>query len=242
MISSSEFRPVKTPRAFEEIAAQLRERLSQGRLKVGERLPPEKVLAEQLGVSRNTIREALRLLEYAGLLELRKGSGGGAFVRAGDGGTIVTSMLDMYRLGAIVAEDLTEARIWIGSIAVRVACERATEEDIRALQDNVAQAERALDEADFFTQAEILLDFHRLLALATKNKIMEIVTEAVTHATLHFIRAIGPYPTRDILPSRKRLLRDIAARDSAAAVAEMEKHLRRVHRYYLARHATEGQA
>jgi len=239
MIDNGEFRPVKTPRAFEEIAAQLREHLSRGRLKVGERLPPEKALAEQLGVSRNTIREALRLLEYAGLLELRKGSGGGAFVRKGDGGTIVTSMLDMYRLGAIVAEDLTEARIWIGSIAVQVACERATQADIKALRDNVAQAERALHEADFFTQAEIHLDFHRLLALATKNKIMEIVTEAVTHATLHFIRAIGPYPNRYVLPSRRRFLRSFEARDAAMAVAEMEKHLRRVHRYYLVRHAKE---
>src|SRR5581483_1590615 len=62
-----EFRPVRTPRAFEEIADQIRRELSKRRLRAGDRLPPERTLAEQFGVSRNTLREALRSLENAGL-------------------------------------------------------------------------------------------------------------------------------------------------------------------------------
>lgn len=79
------FRPIHTKRAFEEICARIREQLALGVLKPGDKLPAERDLAQQLGVSRNVLREALRSLEMAGVLRLQKGVKGGAFVhgRAG---------------------------------------------------------------------------------------------------------------------------------------------------------------
>src|SRR5579871_1619796 len=136
-----EFRPIKTPRAFEEIADQIRLELSSRRLRPGDRLPAERALAEQFGVSRNTLREALRSLENSGLLRLQKGATGGAFVRESTGDAIITGLRDMFHLGAIQPEHLTEARVLIESIAVRAACERATVEDIEALKANIASAE-----------------------------------------------------------------------------------------------------
>src|SRR5258708_6348803 len=138
-----EFRRIRTPRVFEEIADQIRKELSHRRLRAGDRLPPERALAAQFGVSRNTLREALRSLENAGLLSLRKGAAGGAFVRESTGDAIVTGLRDMFHLGAISAEHLTEARVMIESSAVRAACERATAEDIAALRANIAAAEGA---------------------------------------------------------------------------------------------------
>src|ERR1700721_1101567 len=78
------FRPIRTRRAFEEICERIREQLALGVLKPGDKLPPERDLAQQLGVSRNVLREALRTLEMAGVLRLQKGVKGGAFVREGD--------------------------------------------------------------------------------------------------------------------------------------------------------------
>src|SRR6185295_4418568 len=72
LMGGSAFRPVATRRAFEEITAQIRDQLARQSLKTGDRLPPERDLADQFGVSRNTLREALRSLEIAGLLELKK--------------------------------------------------------------------------------------------------------------------------------------------------------------------------
>jgi GntR family transcriptional repressor for pyruvate dehydrogenase complex len=138
-----EFRRIHTPRAFEEIADQIRSELADRRLRAGDRLPPERVLAEQFGVSRNTLREALRSLENAGMLRLQKGATGGAFVRESTGDAIITGLRDMFHLGAIAPEHLTEARVLIESIAVRAACERATADDIDALKANVAAAESA---------------------------------------------------------------------------------------------------
>jgi GntR family transcriptional repressor for pyruvate dehydrogenase complex len=229
-----EFRPIKTSRAFEEIADQIRTELVSRRLRPGDRLPAERVLAEQFGVSRNTLREALRSLENSGLLRLQKGATGGAFVRESTGDAIITGLRDMFHLGAIEPEHLTEARVLIESIAVRSACERATAEDIEALNANIAAAERAVREKiNFYDQAGIHLDFHRILARATKNPVMVIVMEALVDVMQHFIRTIGQQRNPWVLPSRRRFMKHFEARDSDAAVAEMEQHLERLNRHYL---------
>jgi GntR family transcriptional regulator, transcriptional repressor for pyruvate dehydrogenase complex len=228
------FRRIRTPRAFEEIADQIRKEISDRRLKAGDRLPAERALAEQFGVSRNTLREALRSLENAGLLRLQKGASGGAFVRHSTGDAIVTGLRDMFHLGAIRPEHLTEARVLIESIAVREACERAAPEDVQALNENIAAAERAeRDKIDFFDQAAIHLEFHRIIARATKNPVMEIVMEALIDVMQHFIRAIGQTRNPWVMPSRRRFMKHFAAGDAEAAVAEMEQHLERLNRYYL---------
>ena len=229
-----EFRPIRTPRAFEEIADQIRKELSNRRLRAGDRLPAERALAQQFGVSRNTLREALRSLENAGLLRLQKGATGGAFVRESTGDAIVTGLRDMFHLGAIAPEHLTEARVLIESSVVRVACERATPADIAALKANIAVAEReARDKTDFYEQAATHLDFHRILARATKNPLMEIVMEALVDVMQHFIQAIGQKRNPWVLPSRRRFMQHFEAGESDAAVAEMEEHLKRLNRHYL---------
>jgi DNA-binding FadR family transcriptional regulator len=229
-----EFRPIKATRAFEEIAEQIREELSSRRLRAGDRLPPERALAEQFGVSRNTLREALRSLENAGLLRLQKGATGGAFVRESTGDAVITGLRDMFHLGAIQPEHLTEARVWIESIVVGAACERATAEDIEALKANIAAAETAArNEIDFYDQAAIQLEFHRIIARATKNPVMVIVMEALLDVMQHFIRAIGQTQNPWVLPSRRRFIRHFEVRDREAAMAEMEQYLEQLNRHYL---------
>ncbi|HEY9280152.1 MAG TPA: winged helix-turn-helix domain-containing protein, partial [Eoetvoesiella sp.] len=73
------FSPIRPQRAFEEVCEQIRREVAAGTLRPGDRLPPERELAEQLGVSRTAIREALRSLENAGLVQCQQGMGGGAF-------------------------------------------------------------------------------------------------------------------------------------------------------------------
>jgi DNA-binding FadR family transcriptional regulator len=238
-----EFRRIRTPRAFEEIADQIRKELSDRRLRAGDRLPPERALALQFGVSRNTLREALRSLENAGLLRLQKGAAGGAFVRESTGDAIVTGLRDMFSLGAIAPAHLTEARVLIESIAVRVACVRATPDDIDALKANIAAAERAAREkADFYDRAAIHLEFHRIIARATKNPVMVIVMEALIDVMQHFIRAIGQQRNPWVLPSRRRFMKHFEAGEIDAAVAEMEQHLERLNRHYLSLVAAKGRA
>lgn len=234
---STSFAPVRSQRAFEEIESQIRKLVTAGQLKPGDRLPPERELSAQFDVSRNTLREALRSLEIAGLVELRKGSTGGAFISSGKPQVIVNALSDLYQLGAISAEQLTEARVWIESIVVRVACERATEDDLAALEHNVAAAMAAEKAGDTPRRSMLHLDFHTVLARSTRNPILVITMEAIMRVTREFVLTLGtPEETTSfVIPSRTRLLGHLHARDANAAEAEMTKHLKRVHKQYLSK-------
>jgi DNA-binding FadR family transcriptional regulator len=227
------FKPIRSPRAFEEIAAQIRAELSEGRLKVGSRLPSERALAEQFSVSRNTLREALRSLEHAGLIRLQKGATGGAFISEASGEVITTGLLDMFHVGAIRPAQLTEARIWLESIIVREACVRATAEDLDRLRENLKLAERAASNGDFHKRAEVNMDFHRILARMTGNPVMVIVMDGLLEVLRHFVQSIGEFDNSFVLPSRKRVIRLMEKGDAEGAVAEMEASLKRLQRNYL---------
>ncbi|MGI4812068.1 MAG: FadR/GntR family transcriptional regulator [Janthinobacterium lividum] len=232
---ASVFTPVRSPRAFEEITAQIRALVANGRLRPGDRLPAERDLAARLGVSRNTLREALRSLEISGLLALRKGSSGGSFIVPGNGDVVVNGLRDLFYLGAITPTQLTEARVWIEEIVIRVACERATDEDFAALDDNIADAERALASGDFVLRAELHVEFHSLLARATHNPVLAITMEGMLAIVRQFVARIGFHENDYTLPSRRRFMPLLRARDVGGARSEMHEHLEQIHQVYLSK-------
>src|SRR3970282_40915 len=93
------FKPDRAQRTFEEVVNQVRDQLAGGELVPGERLPPERELARQLNVSRSALREGLRTLEIAGIVELRKGRTGGAFITRGNQPVVSEALADLLRLG-----------------------------------------------------------------------------------------------------------------------------------------------
>lgn len=226
-----EFSAIAPARAVDEIASQVREMIASGSLKPGDRLPSERDLSARLHVSRNTLREALRALEHAGIVEMRKGATGGAFVRPGNSGVIVNGMRDLYHLGAITPAQLTEARVWLSEVVVRVACARATDEDFEALEANIEASAKA---PDFDERARHNRDFHVILAQATRNPILVITMEGIVEVFGRFIAQIGPSDNSFILPSRRRFMKHLRARDAASAAAEMTKALVRLQTKYMA--------
>ena len=225
--------PITPQRAFEGIAAQIRVHIVNGKLKPGDRLPAERELSAMFHVSRSTLREALRALELAGMIELKKGAAGGAFVRSGGSEVIANGLLDLYYLGAISPQHLTEARIGISEIVVRAACEHMTEADIDALERNVAEATAADKAGDFNERTRVHQQFHMLLAKATRNPILIANMEGIMQIVRLFVQTIGPSENPYVLPSRRRLVKQLRARDADAASAEMAKTLQRLHRHYL---------
>ena len=227
------FAPIAPQRAFEDIAAQIRNLVASGKLKPGDRLPVERDLSAKFNVSRNTLREALRALELAGMIELRKGASGGAFVLPGNSDVVVNGLRDLYHLGAITPESLTEARIWLSAIVVRIACERMTDDDLQALEANVEAAARAQKEGNFEERSRLHREFHTLLAACTRNPIMIITMEAVKEVMRKFVERIGPSENPYTLPSRRRLIKLLRERDADGAVAEMTKFLERLQAKYM---------
>jgi GntR family transcriptional repressor for pyruvate dehydrogenase complex len=227
------FRPISEGRAFEEIARQIRNELAEGRLKVGSRLPPERVMAAQMNVSRHVLREALRSLENAGLIRMRKGATGGAFVAAGGGTSIASGMLDLFHIGAISPEQLTDARIWIGGIIVREACKRATPTDIAELETNIDALETAITSEPHPQRVEINFQFHRILARIAANPLLIIMTDGMLNIVRDFVRALGEYDSRFVLASRRIFMRKFIAGDAEGAAKELEESINRLYRTYL---------
>lgn len=231
--SGRQFSPARKTRAFEDIAAQIRLQLSKGNFKAGQRLASERELCEQFQVSRNTLREALRSLENAGVLESRKGAAGGAFVMQVNGDAVIAGLSDMYQLGAIEPEELIQARIWIGSAAIRAAASNISAEEIEAMALNIKEAAQAAKDGDFEGRIRINLDFHRMIARATRNGVMVIMTEALLRATHQVIMRVGPHEDKAVPASRRRVLACLAAGDGEGAVREMERQLTRSQKVYV---------
>src|SRR5438874_10463263 len=138
------FAPISVARASTSIADQIRQAIVSGKLTEGERLAPERELAEQFGVSRVTVRDALRALEAIGLIEVRVGARGGAFVTVPSGSVMGQTMSDMMMMQALSPADIVEARLVVELGTVTLACARATEEDLAVLRDHAERAKREL--------------------------------------------------------------------------------------------------
>ncbi|MGE0231786.1 MAG: FadR/GntR family transcriptional regulator [Flavobacteriaceae bacterium] len=229
------FEPVVSLRAADNVGAQIRNKIETGDLKPGDRLPSERELAAQFNVSRNTVREAIRSLETAGVIQLKKGATGGAFIREGSSMGVVASFSDLLALRTISPEHLGEARAIVGSVAARLACERASEEDMRRMEACVEEAVAGAEAGDMDRRSRANFQFHLELARATKNPILEILTDAITSINKKFAERVGPPPNEEIIPSRKRLMRLLKARDADGASREMEDHLVRLQTFYSAR-------
>jgi GntR family transcriptional repressor for pyruvate dehydrogenase complex len=228
-MATPSFRPARPTRAFDEIIEQVRTMVRSGELRPGDRLPAERALAEQFAVSRNTVREALRMLEISGLIQLKRGATGGAFIAEADAGKVATSMTDMLELGQLSLTDLTEARTWIESIIIQVACERMTDEVYARLEANVAEAAKLSELRDWEEKAKVNVQFHVILAEATANPVMVALSQVIMQVMEKVVLAVGPTEDDVVLRSRRRVLKHLKNRDAEAAVAEMERYLKKMH-------------
>lgn len=233
------FTRVKPQRAFEAVTDRLRMMISEGQLKAGDKLPPERALCERLGVGRASLREALRSLEAAGVIELRKGRTGGAFITAGDLTAVSNGMRDLLYLQNMSFADLTEARIRVTHDVVELALERLTAEDLAVMEANVAEAEALFAAGRLMDKTQKNIEFHILLARATKNPIFVLLVQTLTDLFVQFVRRLGSETTRDTFESRRRFLTALQRGNVKAAIKEMDSNLRKVHNLYsqLARQA-----
>lgn len=229
-----ELGPAKTQRTFEVITDQIRGQIRSGAWAIGDRLPNERDLARTLEVSRHAVREALRALESLGMVELRKGASGGAFVAEVRPDAMSDVMRGMFYLGGVSLDQLTEVRLWLESLVVRVACERADESDFAALEGNVARAEGATRSGDSPERTRLNIEFHNLLGVATGNPLLAMLMSAVMNVLRELAEYAGPVMGMAVIDSRRRLIEHIRARDADKAVAEMEGLLKALHRHYSA--------
>ena len=219
------FAPIKKRRLSDQVSAEIQVRIAAGDLRSGDKLPPERELAENFGVSRGAVREALRNLERTGMVSLQAGARGGAFIGRGDSSMIGDSFRNLYQLGSVSLEELTETRIWLASTIVQIACLRGTDADFDALTANVDEAERLLEARRYDDKIDVHIEFHNLLAQATHNALMVMLMAALMEVMRDFAHAAGGEQNDLTIRARRTFLTALRRRDSTEAVAVMTAHL-----------------
>jgi GntR family transcriptional repressor for pyruvate dehydrogenase complex len=213
-------RLVKTRRTFESVVQHIREQVASGAVQPGDRLPPERTLAEQLQVGRNAVREAMRNLENAGVVVLERGAKGGAFIQNVDAQKITQAVRDMVDLGSISVEDITELRIHLFDPVVRLACQRATESDFRAMELLNERLATTVGDDDPVRRMQHSLEFYHLLAASTKNNAFQMVVDSINNAVLQLVGATD-YPVHLLAEARRSFIEHFRRRDAIAASAAL---------------------
>jgi len=230
MANLAKFPVIRKRKLFEDVAEHLRQLILSQKLKDGNRLPPERELAERFGVGRPSVREALRTLSQMGLVEIRAGEG--AFVRKPGFPSFLKSMGDS--LGMLIRQEgtslleLCDVRRILEVETAAMAAERANAEDLARLQAALTANEAALGAPPRFRITDV--KFHRAIAQATHNRILLFIHDALSDLMLRTremaLKVPGAAP--DAFASHQRIFLAIKNRDRARAAREMAIHLEHV--------------
>jgi GntR family transcriptional repressor for pyruvate dehydrogenase complex len=215
-------RAVKKKRIHEEIIAQIREELVDGRLKPGDRLPSERELSAKFQVSRASVREAIRALESMEVVTTRTGDG--TFVATGSE-ILFSPLVSIILQQKDVLLDIFEARKVIEPEIAGLAAKRATPEEIRQMEEMLEEQARQIARGESGLEADTA--FHSLLTQSTKNKVFLRLNDAVVDSLYESReRSLHVYgrPARS-LAGHREILKAIRAKNPAQARNAMLRHL-----------------
>jgi DNA-binding FadR family transcriptional regulator len=212
----------------EAIVEQIRTLIRAEKLRPGDRLPSERDLGEQMGVSRVTIREAMRVLEARGLVEIRVGARGGAIVTSPTSTRLGSDLADLVSLSPLTAVEVTEARQVVELGIIPLVVQRATETDIAELRAMVSEHHAALKAGEYGMAMSAA--FHVRVAACTHNSAIEMFVHSFHGPLLMSLReaqGIAPLMGQKGSVEHRDLVEAIARREVEAAEKIMRVHLER---------------
>jgi DNA-binding FadR family transcriptional regulator len=225
------FQRIKASRICDTVAKDIEEAVISGQLKPGDKLPAERELVHEFGISRRALREALRILEQKGLVEMRTGIKGGAFIKDITSAPMSENLAFLIRFQKVSLQELTEFRGDLEGLVASRAAQRATDEEVAHLKELLREAEALVKTDPFVWRSFMDVDrrVHNAIAASSHNQIHEFVLRTVhDNIFLYFEN----YLRRDeeIVHQNYRELEDIVAaveqRDPKRAFALAEKHAR----------------
>lgn len=219
---------VRIPRVYVVVVEQIRELIQSGVLKSGDKLPTERALAEQLGVSRSSVREALSALEVLGVIQSRQGLGN--YVASG-----VTHDVPEEQFEDLIFEggtlEIIEARQLFEPAVAALAARRRSDEDLAAMQSCVTEMQRRLAAGGDVWESD--WGFHVAVATACHNPLVsalaDLITQRVSGRLWQLMReqnyGSDPARPRRYLNSHRLMYEAIARGDAAAAEEASRRHL-----------------
>ena len=236
------FTPVRQARASGEIVTQIERAIFDGDLKSGDRLESERELAERFSVSRITVRDALRVLEARGLVHVKVGASGGAFVTETNADQVAESISTMILLRKMTLSGVAEARTIVETATSELAAERADDRAIERIEQSVEKGRAVVREQAPHTQAS--MDFHVAVADASGNELLKATVAAYRDLliqTLHDMRDVRS--ARATQKAHEDILDAIRSHDPEAARSLMLAHLqdfeKRLRRWLATQEQTE---
>lgn len=227
-VNKTLFSPVRSKRTFEDVSLQVRDLIVRGVLKPGDRLPPEAELGEQFHVGRQTVREALRILELSGFISIQKGFGGGPFVKDSTVGKATDILWHAFKMAKTSLAEVVAARLLIEKAVLNDVFDRAGKEDIKKLQENVAKAKDLIAKGQ--KPFDESFEFHILLAKASKNNVFVVLVETIN--TIHRrLRSQKP-PTfamvKGFVQKHEQILEALIGKDRQRALRLLEEDTRQI--------------
>jgi GntR family transcriptional repressor for pyruvate dehydrogenase complex len=223
---SADFRAVRRGRVYEEVVRQIQDFIASGQLKPGDRLPPERELAQRLEVSRSSLRDAIRTLELVGLVRSRQGEG-----------TVICDVSPESLLGPLSAalgrkrelvNELLDVRRMIEPRLAARAAAHATPEQIARLEDALHRQGLKLKRQESAVEEDS--EFHYTIALAARNqvvlKIVDMLMDLLRDSREGGLQVAGRLERS--FKGHRRILRAIRLHDTRAAEAAMRRHLREI--------------
>src|SRR5712692_5163588 len=219
------FEPVKNQRISDEILRQIRDAVLGGKFQVGDRLPNERTLAEQFAASRTSVREALRGLEQAGVIYIKKGVTGGVFVADPDHRLVSRPFQTLLQLRKVTMDNIVEARLIFEPEAARLAAQRAQPEDLEEMKQVIEKMLGAIKIGELPRTFD--LKFHKLLARAAQNPILEMLSESMLEVASQVITGLHPSidVLRHVVKRHQEVYEAVRNRDGDLAFAVMSKHI-----------------
>ncbi len=221
-----EIASIKGPRASQEIANQLRQAIYRGMLRPGDKLPSGRELASQFESSRVTVREAIRSLELAGLISVKRGFGGGAFIADVDLRPLTESFSTLLRLRKVTIANLTEVRLLLEPHLASLAAGRVTPEVLKQLGEVLREQADAVESGQLPPSYD--LRFHRLVAEASGNPVLHAMMNSVADLLVEEVVSqlhLSVEVNRDILSFHRRIYQALLDRDAEQAQELMTQHV-----------------
>ncbi len=223
---AASYEPIKTKRTFEIIVDLIKEKIFSGEYQSGERLPAERDMAAMVQVSRSAVREAYHTLELLDIVEIRKGTGGGTFIREPSNRSITQSINNLIRLRRISLDDIMETRLVLEKNLADMAMGRITEEDFGKLQSHIDQGFELLRQGKTAHEANIA--FHLTLAEVSGNALLVMVYTSVMDLFQLVLKGIGAdhEMSHIIAEEHNDILRLMRQGDSNALLDFLDRHIR----------------
>lgn len=234
------FKKTNQQRIFEDLVSQIEGAILDGRLKAGDKLPAQRDLVDMFQTSRGSLREALRVLEQKGLLDIKRGVRGGAVIKMPGVAPVAESLGLLVRHRKITLAELAEFREGVEGNVASIAARRATPADLRRINDLLEQAGeyagRGVEAWEPFCRVDNRI--HLAIAKAAGNRVYEFVLRMV-HDNIQPYYEAYPLKTRRFMQENYRDLCDIvkALENQQATVVRslMQSHVRRFSRYMISR-------